>query len=754
MRYVRFSYVLLGLVVLGLPGCPPPPPSVYFGDSVRLLTMNVRMIPESWDDFCCEQSNEWRAEKIGDYLRDSDYDIIALTEVFDEDSRDAFEDKLKGRFPYYVYKIEDHSMEDSGLMLFSRFPFEPLPNPPPPSDYDAEAYSQGSDWDDVAIVEYDYCYGYDCDADKAGAMVRVRNPATNRILNVAFSHTQASYGDGNCRCEVDARAHQFSKMRNMILSTLGNLFDDEEVLLLGDLNVDGDQLMWERDNSTNPGYFATNECEFWVGGDEYACTSNLWEWILRFDTSGQFFTDSMIDAWVFEQSPYDPDHPFDRGLTQGLPIPGERLDYVLRNRTGRQWCCIQHLPLERNARKAGDHFLSDHLGVRVDFNRRSPYCRPVDAYMTPMDTVFQGDIQFQGSMQWFRINKEGTYIIATAGTGIKHEVYESKDLTVPWPQYHNETATIDIPGVKPYQGDVYLLPEAPFYIRVFQENRAQTGSYHFIAHRSNGSSMNDAIRLMPGLPYEYTEMPPTQPLNPEDEAWFKLHVEQSDSTLPQELKFYVTGFAEDILDAELRRADGTTVIETHTTAEADPDNPGMLRLYWSTTEADIGTGAFYVVVQREQVKPVDFSVTWTTPLTVIHDDVISGACDLMMFCVVETDLKRRATGGQPKQGGLDEIYLTIRLDGEKIVDDVYIGQYDDDYTFDLEPDLGNKRFVDVVKVTLRDDDDNNPDDYFHFNIGALPVDAWQSLGSVLADAGNDGEYKISFNRSRTLMDTP
>jgi len=742
---------LLGLVLLGLPGCPPPPDPAYFDDSVYLLTLNVRMIPETWDDFCCSQSNEWRAKKIGDYLRNSDYDIISLTEVFDEDSRDAFESRLKGRYPYYVYKIEDHGMEDSGLMLFSRFPFEPLPNPPAPSDYDAEAYSQGSDWNDVAIVEYDYCHSYDCDADKAGAMVRVRNPATNRILNVAFSHTQASYGDGNCRCEVDARTHQFSKMRNMILNALGDLFDHEEVLLLGDLNVDGDQLMWERDNSTNPGYYATFQCL--PISPEAPCTSNLWEWIMRFDTSGQFYSDSMIDAWVFEQSPYDPDHPFDRGLTQGLPIPVERLDYVLRNRTGRQFCTIQHLPIERNARKAGGHILSDHLGVRVDFNRRSPYCRPVDAYWPPMDTVFNGNIQFQGSMQWFRINKAGTYIIATVGTGIQHEVYESKDLTVPWPQYHNETETINIHG-KPFQGDVYVLPEAPFYIRAFNENRAQTSGYNFIAHRSNGSSMSDAIRLIPGLPYEYEDMPPNQPLNPQDEAWFKFHVEKSDSKLPQELGFHITGFAEDILDAELRRSDGTTVIETHTTAEADPDNPGKLRLHWTTTEADIGTGPFYLLVQREQVKDVEFSVMWTTPLTVVHGDVISGACDLMMFCVEETDLKRGDIGGQPKQGGLDEIYLTIRLDGEKIVDDVFIGHYDDDYTFDLDPDLGNKRFVDNVKVTLRDDDDNNADDYFHFNIPALPLDAWQSLGSVQSDAGNDGEYQISFNRTRTLMDTP
>jgi len=383
-------------------------------------------------------------------------------------------------------------------MLFSRFPFEPFPNSLPASDYEVEAYSQGAKWNHVAVVEYEYCYDYDCDADKAGAMVRVKNPATNRILNVAFTHTQVSYGDGNCRCEMDSRTEQLAKLQNLILTCLGRNFDDEEVLLLGDLNIDGDQLMWERDNSTNSGYYATPCCDVMLSGDEFSCTSNLWEWIWRFNTPGEFYTDWMVDAWVFEQSPYDPNHPFDRGMTQGLPLPRERLDYVLRNRTGRQFCSIQHLPLERDACRADNDFLSDHVGVRVDFNRRAPYCRPVDAYMTPMDTVFSGQIAYPGSMQWVRIDEDGTYFIATEGPGITYEVYEAKDLTVPWPQYYDETATITLPGTVPieFEAQTYLLPEAPFYIRVFHEDRAHTSNYHFVAHRANGSSKNDAIRLL------------------------------------------------------------------------------------------------------------------------------------------------------------------------------------------------------------------------------------------------------------------
>ncbi len=59
-------------------------------------------------------------------------DIIALQEVFDEDAKDELEDALKGTYPHYVYKLDSNDFidldEDSGLMLFSRFPFTNLPN--------------------------------------------------------------------------------------------------------------------------------------------------------------------------------------------------------------------------------------------------------------------------------------------------------------------------------------------------------------------------------------------------------------------------------------------------------------------------------------------------------------------------------------------------------------------------------------------------------------------------------------------------
>ena len=758
---------LLGLgVFLALPGCPPPPPPVYFGDSVRFLCMNVRMIPESWDDFCCEESNEWRAEQISDYLNKSDYDIVVLNEVFDEDSRDAFESRLKSRFPSYVYKIENGSMEDSGLMLFSRFPFEPLPPPqgtwPAGADAaDVEAYKDGADWNSAIGILYDDCVEEDCMADKSVGFVRIKNPAGHRVYNVAFTHTQASYGEGNCRCEVDSRTYQFMDIKDLILYVLGSRFIDEDVLLMGDLNVDGDQLMWERDNSTNTGYYAMPMCNPLISGDEWSCQSNLWEWIMRFDTGGQFFTDSMLDAWVFEQSPYHAEDPFDRGLTQGLPIAGERLDYVFRNRPANQQCAIQHLTLEREARKAGGAFLSDHIGLRIDFNRWSPRCNAVQAYKLPMDTLVPGEILYQGSMQWYRIDESGTYLFGVIGAGMDFDVYEAKDLSTPDPQYYNETETIEVPIPGAPSGELvakkYVLPEAPFYIRVFHEDRSQTGNYQFLAHKANGASKGDAIVLLPSADWEKYEMPPSAPLNPDDMAWFELHVEKADSGVPQELNFYVSNLPEDNADVELRKSNGVDVISEYTTPTVDPDppdNPGTLRFFFDPTDAETGDGRIYLLVKRTQVKPLEFWTRWDTNLTVIHADIIPGAVEEMMICFEETDLKKSmpegGDGSVPKQGGLDEIYLTITVDGTSLANDAYIGHYDDDYTYDLEPWIGTRRYLDQVVVTLRDDDDGNDDDYFKFTIGALPREERQRLGEAPSIADNDGEYGLTYNRSRTL----
>ncbi len=733
------------------------------GDSVRMVTFNTRLMPEFLDDFCCVEDNEWRAARFADAIKAAQYDIVVLNEVFDEDARDVLVKELKDEYPAYVEKLDyvsglpDLVLEDSGLMMFSRFPFKPLPNDDfmggeNPWDYlfgNVTASNYGADWEQVATVVYDPetdCCSYDCNSAKGAAMVRVENPVTGRLLNIAFTHTQASYGDGDCRCEVDARVRQLGAVEDMILGTLGDDFYIQDTFLFGDLNIDGDQANWDYPHDQNDGWVADN-----------ACTSHcLWEWIAWFDTPNVFLHEDMVDAWAFLQSPKQGamyDWNFDRGLTQGLPLATERLDYVLWHAGTRT--AIQHLTQEEALRQTSDYFLSDHVGICVDFNEESPYCNPLEARVPVMDQINQGEIRHPGSMQWFRIDEKGTYLFATVGEGIQYGVYEQRDMTTAASSYYNETGTIHIAGLYPIdlEGGEYCLPEPPFYVRVFHENRQQTATYAFAAHKANGASMDDAIALLPSDDlYQYT-LPPWTAINADDLVWFKFHIEKTDTGELQNLRFRLVGvLSPDNANLQVRSADGTQVLVEAAVPEPDPDAPSEFptrkRLVIEMTDENLEEGRYYLCVKRQAVEPLGFSIGWDTDLTVLHGAVVPGAGNMLLFCAEETD-----TG----INDLDEIYLWINADYHLVFDKTYMGQFDDDYSASLETLLPPYRFVIYAEIGLLDSEKDEPwygsPDYFYFNIPALPRNQREAFNQSMSavDADEAGEYIVSYNLSRTLL---
>jgi endonuclease/exonuclease/phosphatase family metal-dependent hydrolase len=723
-----------------------------YGDSVKILTFNVRMIPETWDDFCCDISNGSRAKLIGDVLRTKDYDIIVLNEVFDEDSKDGFVSRLAGIFPHYVRKIDKPTdMEDSGLMLFSRFPFEPLPNPDWMLSFDPlvatpfiEAYSNGQiAWANVAAIVYptETCYDYDCDSAKGVGLVRVRNPETNHIMNVAFSHTQASYGGGDCRTEVDGRAMQFDLAQQLLEVVLGNRVATEPVFMLGDLNVNGDQkYCWN--SGSDFGYVHGEPC----------AGENLWEWTTLFGTPGAFFTDMLGDSWVYEmQGPnYYGNDTVDRGLTLGLPVPGERVDYVLWNRSSRYQ--IQHLTREHSLRILSGYVMSDHIPICADYNLESAGCSPMTARAPVQDAINTGNIAHPGSMQWYRIDEPGTYLVSVTGDDIAFSVYESKDLTSPAPQYYNETGTFQV-QVKPpvyVTAPKFVLPEAPFYIRVYKTARNLTGPYDLAVHRMTGESKEEAISLLPGavwLEYEW----PGVPLNGDDCVWFKLRIDTADNPLAQHTMFKLANYIEDWVSLALEREDGDIIDKDDV---AEPYVGSTLSL--TIERNDLGTTPeiLYLRAFREYVWAMTFLIGWDTNLTVLHGlwalpGGVPGAAQEMLVCHTETD------GGIDD---LDETYITVTVDGKVVVNDQWMMQFDDDYNYDLENVLATRKFVGSVQVTLREDDDGGygEDDWFDYAIGPLPFWTREAMGQAQGDMDEDeaGEYSISYNLSRTLQQLP
>jgi hypothetical protein len=740
----RLLTVVLLLAWL-LVACPPPPVPVNVGDSVRMGTFNVQFLPGSSDD-------ETRSVKIADRILASTYDIIALNEVFDEEARDKFVEKLKGTFPHYVAYLGDDAVgsQDSGLMLFSRYPFEALPRATHKADPgNLVARSGGVDWKEVGFIEYDEDVFPDNWAAKGVAFVRIRNPHTSRVYNVAFTHMQASYPEDEDDLDewkepIDARQAQFEDVRRIIVDTLNpEQLLREDIFVLGDLNVDGDL----RDPNLGAGV---------------CCQPNLYEWVARFDTAGSYFATSMFDAWAHEQSPDDPGlSNFYHWGPDFAPDTGARLDYILRNRppslTGNSRLAIQHLTLAHNMREgapfiesglgmAGVTELSDHIGLNADVNRWAPHCSVVEAVANPALDIFQnGVITYPGSMQWYRFDTPGTYAFVLPTAGMEYRVYSSKDLSTPSPQYFSETITFVGARGQTHEGDKYHLPDPPFFVRVFHSDRTATGNYDLMAHRADCTSKEEACLIRANDPMDHA-MPPT-PVNADDTLWFQVRTQAADSGRPQSLRFIVDNFNQDILSLELRREDGTSVVDADTTAEPVPGVPGLLQLEIARNDLPGAATTYYLLVKRSTPSALTFRIRWETNLTILHGALagVPGSSQMNLYCVEETDTI-----------GIDEVFLTVKVDGTTIVNDVYIGEFDDGIYRTLEDLIPVVRFLDKVDVILREEDGgfNGADDFLTTVVLPLSADKTQALAesAVLASAG--GKYLFRHNRSRSLSIDP
>ena len=739
----------LGVAVLlaGTTGCPPqpPPPPVNVGDSLRIGTFNVQFLPGSDDD-------ETRSVKIADRILASTYDIIALNEVFDEEARTKFVEKLKGTFPHYVEYLGDDAVgsEDSGLMLFSRYPFEPLVIDTHKAEADdVDAASAGVDWKEVGFIEYDADVFPDNWAAKGVALVRIRNPYSNRIYNVAFTHMQASYPEDEEDLEdwkepINARASQLGDIRRILEESLNTgQLGREDTFVMGDMNIDGDL--------TDPN----------LGGSA-CCQPNLFEWAERFDSTGSFFTDTMKDAWANEQSPDDP------GLSNlyhwgppFAPNTGARLDYILRNRAGSAFSnnrlCVQHLTLAHNMRQgapyiesglgmAGITELSDHIGLNADINRWAPNCSVVEALANPaVDVPISGTLTYPGSMQWYRIDTPGTYAFVLNTANVDYRIYDAKDLSTPVPPYFDETIMFQDAAGKPHEGIKYHLPETPFYVRVFSSDRTHTGNYTLYVHRATCTSAEEACLLRANEAVAHAL--PAMPVNADDTSWFQLRTEAADSGVSQDLRFIVDGFNQDILSLALLEADGVTEVDSDTEAEPDAGVPGTLRLEISRDDLDAGAKTYYLVIRRANPSAMTFAIRWETDLTILHGALagVPGSGQMNIYCVEETDTI-----------GIDEVWLTVKVDGNTVVNDVYIGDFDNGVYRTLEDLIPVVRYLENVTVTLREEDGaaNGDDDILSTTITPLGVNATQDLNKSKTIAGSGGEYLFRHNRSRSLSIDP
>ena len=102
--------------------------------ALHLMTMNMQMLPWGVETAVQGMSNnaEEKAERIANDLLAlppaSRPEVIAFNEVFDDEGREVLTQRLKALWPNFTDKITGLRLDDSGLILFSIFPFATFPD--------------------------------------------------------------------------------------------------------------------------------------------------------------------------------------------------------------------------------------------------------------------------------------------------------------------------------------------------------------------------------------------------------------------------------------------------------------------------------------------------------------------------------------------------------------------------------------------------------------------------------------------------
>jgi hypothetical protein len=592
-RLAKGSFLALGALgaALSLAACSgeatgvaalPLHPST--GSSLRVLTYNTAFMQVSLAPpigtidtnagMFGDLDYHERAQRIAAGILRDDNDVVVLNEVFSAEARAILVGALAATYPFHLDRLKGQAPDpyaagvallfapgtelaetnDSGLMLFSKHPFVPFTAGTSPSydidevDGSAAGVPWGSSASEVSVVTFPLSLGADGLASKAVAMVRVQNPNDGQISNIAFSHTQASYGSPDLTGPL-VRSLQLRTAQNLIRRSLtATELATQPVYLLGDLNIIGGN---QKDSGPDPEW----ESVFFkqvVADGFFACGDGPCD----FDPATAKGHTFLSDSWGFETS------PLDLGISN--TVDKARLDYVLHNRPEltdfsvkpivKTGLCMQHAMI---AYELGDPVggglqqLSDHLGVRVDFNKSAPHCspNPDGGALGPVPVAFPAasqDLQvtspaaaitFPGSMQWYRIDKAGSYSIkasTTAPNRVGFAVYQGEDLSRPIPPFYGETTR---------WGDKFAMTKPPYYVRVFGQDpttgkpdRAFTGGYTIDLHEHRGITPKDSISLAGGFPTEYVWPGPGIPELPV--VWFDFHTNTTTAGKFPDVAFY------------------------------------------------------------------------------------------------------------------------------------------------------------------------------------------------------------------------
>ncbi|MBC7973370.1 MAG: hypothetical protein H7138_00170 [Myxococcales bacterium] len=669
--------------------CGSEPKQAPVGTSIRVLSFNTELLSPWFSEPSPDLglpanaiTNE-KAAAIAAILRAGTFDVIGLNEVWDEDDgKDQLVAKLCPTYPHFVRSVDASGVtqerpEDSGLMVFSKLAFSPLPSTAFVST-DSES-SLGNNSNRIAYTRFASCSGFDCFASKGALMVRLSHPSSGRILNFVTTHMQADEAEsvirtaqmrqirGQCQTGLLSAPNLITSTLGLSLNPLAGLCawtNTEWLTLAGDHNIPGEGAVRA---SVHPGtatlVAGPAQWTSSIGVFSDAAATNKW---------------TLYDPWAETTSPLDP------GITNDED--GARLDYLLTSRRTAPPpvvaapppdLCVQHVwsPPELEG-------LSDHRAVASDLNIVAPQCNPRLAYQVQnTDLSFPNEpkggqkltraITAPGSMQWFRVTAPGTYTFAlanaAAGAGLAMEVFADENLSVPIGGAQIlgsdviKSCAFNIgggPTCSRVTGTKMVIPQAPFFVRVFSTNRAFSGAYSFTAYKYTCSSPSEACAVLPNAPQPFVFPVAGTALGTEDAAWFEVNLrDQADSGDKQRLRFHADNAAVaawtapkiSVFDSTgtsaLAAIDGNAVSATQLTT-----NPaGRSRV--SRTSAATTNQRVLIKVARTNVNAnLSIKAGWQTDLVLIGAIAQSGAT---LVCDDETN----------PEVGADEIRMRIKVDG-------------------------------------------------------------------------------------------
>ena len=189
------------------------------------------------------------SKKVGTRLDEmpaimADYDVLVLTEVFDDVPTNELLSKLRSEYPYQTTDVfKFGKIMGSGTRILSRWPFTLEDN-----------------------FNYNPCNGIQCAATRAVIYAKINKQGNP--YHIFATHTQSSDDDANRA----ARLAQLQEMGDYIRSL--NIPENEAVIMAGDFNVNKIGLPQDRDYLEN--ILAATEPENRGHNYTYDANTNAW----------------------------------------------------------------------------------------------------------------------------------------------------------------------------------------------------------------------------------------------------------------------------------------------------------------------------------------------------------------------------------------------------------------------------------------------------------------------------------------------